>query len=383
MQSGYRNAQATVLAPTGTTSFMMDCDTTGIEPDIALIKYKKLVGGGMIKLINATVPLALKHLGYPQHQIKEIVQYIDEHETIEGAPFLQESHLAVFDCAFRPTSGTRTIHYTGQIRMMAAVQPFLSGSISKTVNMPTDATVEDIEQAYIMGWQLGVKALAVYRDGCKRTQPLNTRANADTMQQAAKPIRRRLPDERPAITHKFSIAGHEGYITVGMFEDGTPGEIFLVMAKEGSTISGLMDAFATSISLALQYGVPLKALIDKFSHMRFEPAGFTNNKEIPIAKSVMDYIFRWLASKFLDQEDRARVGVVETPDEGITQPLLPGLLAHGVAKSNNGHATVTVEERFVFRLQEDAPSCAECGALMIRNGACYKCLNCGATSGCS
>jgi ribonucleoside-diphosphate reductase alpha chain len=383
MQSGYRNAQATVLAPTGTTSFMMDCDTTGIEPDIALVKYKKLVGGGMIKLVNATVPLALKHLGYLQHQIKEIIQYIDEHETIEGAPFLQESHLPVFDCAFRPTSGTRTIHYTGHIRMMAAVQPFLSGSISKTVNMPTDATVEEIEQAYIMGWQLGVKALAVYRDGCKRTQPLNTRANAESTSQVAKPIRRRLPDERPAITHKFSIAGHEGYITVGMFEDGTPGEIFLVMAKEGSTISGLVDAFATSISLALQYGVPLKALIDKFSHMRFEPAGFTNNKEIPIAKSVMDYIFRWLASKFLDQEDRARVGVVETTDEGITQPLLPGLLAQGVAKSGNGHATATAEERFPFRLQEDAPSCAECGALMIRNGACYKCLNCGATSGCS
>ncbi len=384
MQYGYRNAQATLLAPTGTVSFMMDCDTTGVEPDIALIKYKKLVGGGMMKLVNATVPLALKRLGYPQHQIKEIVQYIDEHETIEGAPFLQEAHLPVFDCAFRPTGGTRAIHYTGHIRMMAAVQPFLSGSISKTVNMPTDATVEEIEQAYIMGWQLGVKALAVYRDGCKRTQPLNTRTKAETTTEPAKPRRRRLPDERPAITHKFSIAGHEGYITVGMFEDGTPGEIFLVMAKEGSTISGLMDAFATLTSLALQYGVPLKALIDKFSHMRFEPAGFTNNKEIPIAKSVMDYIFRWLASKFLDQEDRARVGVVEAPEDGTPQPLLPGLLTNGAAKRGTLHATVpTAEERFPFRLQEDAPSCAECGALMIRNGACYKCLNCGATSGCS
>jgi ribonucleoside-diphosphate reductase alpha chain len=266
---------------------------------------------------------------------------------------------------------------------MAAVQPFLSGSISKTVNMPTDATIEDIEQAYIMGWQLGVKALAIYRDGCKRTQPVNTRTMAEATVSVAKPIRRRLPDERPAITHKFSIAGHEGYITVGMYEDGSPGEIFLVMAKEGSTISGLMDAFATSISLALQYGVPLRALIDKFSHMRFEPAGFTNNKEIPIAKSVMDYIFRWLASKFLDQEDRARVGVVEPADEGTTQPLLPGLLPQGRAKSGNGHVTTIAEERFPFRLQEDAPSCAECGALMIRNGACYKCLNCGATSGCS
>ncbi|MBM3224257.1 MAG: vitamin B12-dependent ribonucleotide reductase [Candidatus Tectomicrobia bacterium] len=386
MQYGYRNAQATVLAPTGTISFMMDCDTTGVEPDIALIKYKKLVGGGTMKIINATVPLALRRLGYPAHQVKELVQYIDEHETIEGAPFLQDEDLPVFDCAFRPTGGTRSIHYTGHIRMMAAVQPFLSGSISKTVNMPTDSTVEDIEQAYIMGWQLGVKALAVYRDGCKRTQPLNTRASVEAVPQAAKPVRRRLPDERPAITHKFSIAGHEGYITVGMFEDGLPGEIFLVMAKEGSTISGLMDAFATSISLALQYGVPLKALIDKFSHMRFEPAGFTNNKEIPIAKSVMDYIFRWLASKFLDQEDRARVGIIETADESVAQPLLPGLLAQGAAKTGNGHRLAyhgNGEERFPFRLQEDAPSCAECGALMIRNGACYKCLNCGATSGCS
>jgi ribonucleoside-diphosphate reductase alpha chain len=388
MQHGYRNAQATLLAPTGTVSFMMDCDTTGVEPDIALIKYKKLVGGGMMKLVNATVPLALQQLGYPQHQVKEIVEYIDEHETIEGAPFLQESHLPVFDCAFRPTGGTRAIHYTGHIRMMAAVQPFLSGSISKTVNMPTDATIEDIEQAYIMGWQLGVKALAIYRDGCKRTQPVNTRTTADATVSVAKPVRRRLPDERPAITHKFSIAGHEGYITVGMYEDGSPGEIFLVMAKEGSTISGLMDAFATSISLALQYGVPLRALIDKFSHMRFEPAGFTNNKEIPIAKSVMDYIFRWLASKFLDQEDRARVGVVEPADEGTTQPLLPGLLPQSGASwrtpgPGNGHVTAIAEERFPFRLQEDAPSCAECGALMIRNGACYKCLNCGATSGCS
>lgn len=384
MQYGYRNSQVTVLAPTGTISFMMDCDTTGVEPDIALIKYKKLVGGGMMKMVNATVPLALKHLSYTVAQTKEIVHYIDEHETIEGAPFLQEAHLPVFDCAFRPTGGTRSIQYTGHIRMMAAVQPFLSGSISKTVNMPTESTVEDIEQAYIMGWQLGVKALAVYRDGCKRTQPLNLRAHAGPAVQPAKPVRRRLPDERPAITHKFSIAGHEGYITVGMFEDRTPGEIFLVMAKEGSTISGLVDAFATSISLALQYGVPLKALIDKFSHMRFEPAGFTNNKEIPIAKSVMDYIFRWLASKFLDQEDRARVGVIEAQEEPtMAQPLLPGLMTNGAANARLPYASATAEERFPFRLQEDAPSCAECGALMIRNGACYKCLNCGATSGCS
>src|SRR6266700_2129966 len=268
----------------------------------------------------------------------------------------------------------------GHIKMMAAVQPFLSLAISKTVNMPTDATPEEIANAYIESWRLGLKAVAVYRDGCKRSQPLSTSKDekAGTAiqalpEQAPRPARHKLPDERHAITHKFSIAGHEGYITVGMYEDGSPGEIFLVMAKEGSTISGLMDAFATSISLALQYGVPLKALIDKFSHMRFEPAGFTNNKEIPIAKSVMDYIFRWLASKFLDQEDRARVGVVEAPEDGTPQPLLPGLLTNGAAKRGTLHATVpTAEERFPFRLQEDAPSCAECGALRIRNGACYK-----------
>jgi ribonucleoside-diphosphate reductase alpha chain len=244
--------------------------------------------------------------------------------------------------------------------------------------MPKDATVEEIEQAYVAGWKLGIKSLAIYRDGCKRTQPLNTSAST-TASATLKPARRRLPDERPAITHKFSIAGHEGYLTVGMFDDGAPGEIFLVMAKEGSTISGLMDAFATSISLALQYGVPLKALIDKFSHMRFEPAGYTNNREIPIAKSIMDYIFRWLASKFLTQEDRVQVGLVEYADgQPAAEPQHAPHTTNGV-----GIVTITSEDHFTFRLQEDAPSCAECGALMIRNGSCYKCLNCGATSGCS
>ncbi len=385
MQHGYRNSQVSVLAPTGTISFMMDCDTTGVEPDIALIKYKKLSGGGMMKMVNATVPLALERLGYSKHQIKEIVEYIDQQETIEGAPFLQEMHLPMFDCAFRPSSGTRSIHYMGHIRMMAAVQAFLSGAISKTVNMPKEASVEEIEQAYVAGWKLGVKALAVYRDGCKRTQPLNTSTDAESTAAMYKPVRRRLPDERPAITHKFSIAGHEGYITVGMFDDGTPGEIFLVMAKEGSTISGLMDAFATSISLAFQYGVPLKALIDKFSHMRFEPSGFTQNREIPIAKSIMDYMFRWLASKFLDPEARAQVGIIERGDEGQTvEPALPKNGAtHGTKGSSAPHPTHPADPHTTFRLQEDAPSCAECGALMIRNGACYKCLNCGATSGCS
>lgn len=384
MQHGYRNSQVTVLAPTGTISFMMDCDTTGVEPDIALIKYKKLSGGGMMKMVNATVPQALARLGYSKSQSKAVVQYIDEQETIEGAPHLQERHLPVFDCAFRPTSGLRSIHYMGHIRMMAAVQPFLSGAISKTVNMPKEASVEEIEQAYIAGWKLGVKALAIYRDGCKRTQPLTTAMDADDVTSMYKPVRRRLPDERPAITHKFSIAGHEGYLTVGMFDDGTPGEIFLVMAKEGSTISGLMDAFATSISLALQYGVPLKALIDKFSHMRFEPSGFTQNREIPIAKSIMDYMFRWLASKFLNQEDRARIGIIERDDgEQKVEALLPKNGSNGTKRASISYHSHTTDEHITFRMQEDAPSCAECGALMIRNGACYKCLNCGATSGCS
>lgn len=392
-QAGYRNAQVTLLAPTGTISFMLDCDTTGVEPDLALVKHKKLVGGGTLKIVNTTVPQALTHLGYSTAQIADIVHYIDLHGTAEGAPGLHEAHLPVFDCAFPTTTDGRSIHYRGHLQMIAAVQPFLSGSISKTVNIPHDASVEDIEQIYIDAWKQGVKCVAIYRDGCKRTQPLNTRADSEAAAEAetgtplAQPVRHRLPDERPALTHKFSIAGHEGYITVGCFEDGTPGEIFLRMAKEGSTISGLMDAFATSISLALQYGVPLKALIDKFSHMRFEPAGFTNNREIPLAKSVMDYIFRWLAAKFLPLAERAQVGVIELADPGPTvDPTLPRFVPNGNGTPMLGlprAEAAATEEQFPFRLQEDAPSCADCGALMIRNGACYKCLNCGATSGCS
>jgi len=330
-RAGYRNSQVTVLAPTGTIGFMMDCDTTGIEPDIALVKYKKLVGGGMIKIVNQSVPQALKKLGYSPLQVEDILRYIDEKEMIEGAPHLKDEHLAIFDCAFPARDGKRSIHWMGHIKMMAAVQPFLSGAISKTVNMPTDASVEDIQQAYVEGWRLGLKAIAVYRDGCKRSQPLSTSkeetkaaveakaeqaAPAPAAAPAGRPARRKLPDERHAITHKFSIAGHEGYITVGMYEDGKPGEIFLVMAKEGSTISGLMDAFATSISMALQYGVPLEALVEKFSHVRFEPSGFTKNSEIPYAKSITDYIFRWLASKFLSAEHQEAVGV-QTSDSSL------------------------------------------------------------------
>jgi len=312
-QHGYRNAQISVLAPTGTIAFMMDCDTTGIEPDIALVKYKKLVGGGMLKIVNNTVPTALKRLGYDAKQAKEIVEYINENDTIEGAPHLIDQHLTVFDCAFKPANGTRSIHHMGHLKMMGAVQPFISGAISKTINMPSNATVEEIENAYYEAWKLGLKAVAVYRDGCKRSQPLSTakdKSQLEALGVTPTAVRRKLPDERESITHKFSIGGHEGYITVGKYEDGSPGEIFITMAKEGSTISGLMDSFATMTSLALQHGVPLQLLVDKFTHTRFEPSGFTKNPEIPMTKSIMDYIFKWLAIKFLDRESQEHAGVV-------------------------------------------------------------------------
>ena len=306
---GYRNAQATVLAPTGTIAFMMDCDTTGIEPDIALVKYKQLAGGGMMKIINRTVPVALKSLGYDQPQIEGILSYIESQETIEGAPELQPDHLPVFDCAFKAAKGTRSIHWKAHVGMMAAAQPFLSGAISKTVNMPTESTVEDIEQAYIEGWKLGLKALAIYRDGSKQSQPLATSKEGDRKKGSGRressdevvrtPIRRHLPETRNSITHKFSVGTHEGYITVGLFEDGSPGELFITMAKEGSTVGGLMDVIGTLTSMALQYGVPMQALVDKFSHMRFEPSGWTKNPDIPMAKSIPDYIFRWLAMQFI------------------------------------------------------------------------------------
>jgi ribonucleoside-diphosphate reductase alpha chain len=432
---GFRNAQVTVLAPTGTIAFMMDCDTTGIEPDIALVKYKKLVGGGLLKIVNNTVPLALNRLGYSRSEMEAICDYIDLEGTIEGAPHLKKEHLPVFDCAFRSQSGTRSIHYSGHIAMMGAVQPFLSGAISKTVNLPETASVEEIEKTYIEGWKLGLKAIAIYRDGCKRTQPLSTAAEKkEPSEPALRPLRRRLPDERQSITHKFSIAGHEGYITVGMYEDGSPGEIFVTMAKQGSVVSGLMDSFATAISLTLQYGVPLRVLCDKFSHSRFEPSGITNNPQIPFAKSIADYLFRWLALKFLPREQVAEItarrtdesgsGIAEaigstdegeapegeppddpaaakstspateavpvSPDAGFASAL-PG---HGPAVSTkgngrpakgNGHSRESIEmhEKRVYAAMADAPPCQECGEIMIRNGSCYACVNCGATSGCS
>jgi ribonucleoside-diphosphate reductase alpha chain len=483
---------------------MMDCDTTGIEPDIALIKYKKLVGEGFLKIVNQTVPSALRKLGYGAEQVTEILDYINERETIEGAPHVKPEHLAVFDCAFKPVNGERSIHYMGHVRMMGAVQPFLSGAISKTVNMPEAATPEEIERVYLEGWKLGLKAIAVYRDNSKRSQPLSTGKKKDgdavdgevvaklkkelakAQAEAALPHRRRLPSERDAVTHKFDIAGHEGYITVGLYPDGTPGEIFLKMAKEGSTVSGLMDSFATTVSVALQYGVPLRDLVNKFAHVRFEPSGFTGNQEIPIAKSIVDYIFRWLASRFLGPDDKAALGLIDrsasaespafgspaassfgattpgalaltstptqdelppaaggsTPPDSADQPkassaggasirvseqaagskteitstgggnspaAAASIVSSGAssaardelavvatnghanghsAKSTNGSAlgTVTLSlgaTNVAFKIQEDAPSCAECGSIMVRNGSCYKCLNCGSTSGCS
>ncbi len=491
---GYRNAQISLLAPTGTIAFMMDCDTTGIEPDIALVKYKKLVGEGFLKIVNQTVPAALRRLGYSPDEVDEIVRYVNERETIEGAPGLRPEHLPVFDCAFKPVNGQRSIHYMGHIRMMAAVQPFLSGAISKTVNMPETATVEEIENVYLEGWKQGLKAIAIYRDNSKRSQPLMTGKKKDegsaedrqTIEQlraqlaaaqveAGKPHRRRLPAERTAVTHKFEIAGHEGYITVGLYPDGQPGEIFLKMAKEGSTVSGLMDSFATTVSVALQYGVPLRDLVNKFAHVRFEPSGFTGNPEIPIAKSIVDYIFRWLGSRFLPDDEKAQLGLIDrsqivdapaapspalsapepaaaaepaaagqraaaaqpaaaagpaatarTSDDSNAQPTAGGQSASssgsagspvasssgestGPAQANgeltvlasnghaaNGHANgngkalngggITLNlggTKVSFQAQADAPSCADCGSIMVRNGSCYKCLNCGSTSGCS
>jgi ribonucleoside-diphosphate reductase alpha chain len=453
-QHGYRNAQVSVLAPTGTIAFMMDCDTTGIEPDIALIKYKKLVGEGFLKIVNQTVPSALRRLGYSADEVEAIVAYIDEFETIEGAPDLRPEHLPVFDCAFKPVNGERSIHHMGHLRMMSATQPFLSGAISKTVNMPESATPEDIEDVYRQGWKLGLKAIAIYRDGSKRSQPLSTgkkdddKATAPSADAATgleltgepKPYRRRLPDERRAVTHKYQVAGHEGYITVGLYPDGQPGEIFLKMAKEGSTVSGLMDTIATMTSIALQYGVPLRDLVSKFTHVRFEPSGFTGNPEVPIAKSIVDYIFRWMGSRFLPKDDRDALGIMggavvaEAPADSSPQlgafapaddpadstsavaPPTPSSSSDGVGgarppevagstpkassagngavtlngASANGHAangkvqaSLGVGQRVAFSVSADSPSCMDCGSIMVRNGSCYKCLNCGATSGCS
>ncbi len=421
---GFRNAQATVLAPTGTISFLMDCDTTGIEPDIALVKYKQLAGGGMLKIVNQTVPLALTTLGYDQPQIESILAYIDHEDTIEGAPDLKDEHLPVFDCAFQPRNGSRSIAWRAHVRMMGAAQPFLSGAISKTVNMPRETTPEDVGDAYREGWHLGLKALAIYRDGSKESQPLSTSTEADksAAKQVAVPRRERLPDTRRSMTHKFNVAGHEGYITVGLFNDGRPGELFITMAKEGSTIGGLMDAFGTAVSMSLQYGVPLEVYVNKFSHTRFEPMGHTKNPDIRIAKSIVDYIFRWLGIEFLPGYREAMLGhpAADEPTAEDTETetvlaakkagepkRLQGAVSSPPAKKPNGATPKAVAdvgslleragmmkidlnggnysnrtEQFAS-FQTDAPSCDNCGAITVRNGNCYLCHNCGNSMGCS
>ena len=433
---GFRNAQATVLAPTGTISFMMDCCTTGIEPDIALVKYKQLAGGGVLKMVNRTVPLALETLGCDEEQIKAVLAHVEEHDTIEGAPDLAEEHLPVFDCAFAPAGGGRSIPWRAHIRMMAAAQPFISGAISKTVNMPKESTPDDVADAYMEGWRLGLKALAIYRDGSKQMQPLSTKKKAEKAAEkpAAAPRRERLPDTRPSITHKFSVSGHEGYITVGLYPDGRPGELFITMAKEGSTIGGLMDCFGTAVSMSLQYGVPLEVYVNKFSHTRFEPMGFTTNPDVRIAKSLVDYIFRWLGITFLPGYREANKAIPPAPeDQGgggrpaegdpETGPVAKKAggpnLGHGAAPEGNGAprttaprggeaktppaetptatamkvldrvrtgepATAPAAMAMQFaQFQTDAPTCDQCGAITARCGNCYLCYNCGTSMGCS
>jgi len=390
---GYKNSQVTVLAPTGTIGFMMDCDTTGIEPDLAQVKYKKLVGGGLIKMVNNTVPQALMKLGYTPEQTSEIVSYIDKNGKIEGAPYLKAEDLPVFDCSLAPPGGGRSINWTGHVKMMAAAQPFLSGAISKTINMPEESRVEDIMNAYIESWKLGLKAVAIYRDNSKRSQPLNAGGKKEEKQAEAavvlEPLQRELfarqqrekmPVERASVTHKFSVGGHEGYITVGMYDDGRPGEIFIKMSKEGSTLSGVMDGLALTISLGLQYGVPLKVFVDKLLNTRFEPSGITANANIRFVSSVLDYIARWLGGRFISADYLKLNGLVPAENAAISAPAatLPPMNKAALDAMKMALSTPTLSNA-----HEGAPACSECGMLMVPNGACYKCENCGSTSGCS
>jgi len=456
LEHGYRNAQVTVLAPTGTIAFLMDCDTTGVEPDIALVKYKLLAGGGMLKIVNRTVPEALRRLGYHEAEIERIVGHIEEHDTIEDIESvdgtklsgLRPEHLPVFDCAFKAAQGRRSIHYKAHLKMMAAAQPFISGAISKTVNMPDACTVEEVRQTYLEAWQMGLKCVAIYRDGSKRSQPLNTRRTTEKggngavepsagdlegriqqlegevvrlQAETGQPLRRRLPDTRSSVTHKFDIAGHEGYLTVGLFEDARPGELFITMAKEGSTIGGLMDAIGTLTSMALQYGVPLEALVRKFAHQRFEPSGFTKSKEIRSASSIIDYVFRWLAVQFipgyreatttpLTQQELAMPGLLEEVKKKVNRPvpelpladedtaiqLAPVTPAAAGKLGGNGDPAGHALEKpapvvqvyaslsdTMAHFMRDAPTCTTCGHVAVRNGACFKCYNCGESLGCS
>ena len=403
---GYRNSQVTVLAPTGTIGFMMDCDTTGIEPDLALIKYKKLVGGGMIKIVNNTVPSALFKLGYDNDQVNAIVSYIDATGTIEGAPGVKPEHLSVFDCSFKPSKGTRSIHYMGHLKMMAAAQPFISGAISKTVNLPSAATVDDVSEAFIQAWKLGLKAVAIYRDGCKQAQPLSaagsktanstkddaarnaaalTLAEDDNLDAPPRAVRHKLKEERMSITHKFNIGGHEGYLIVGLYPDGEPGEIFIKMAKEGSTVSGLMDSFALAVSVALQHGVPLKMFCEKFAHTRFEPSGWSSNPDIGFAKSIMDYIFRWLQLRFMTGQQQFLFENLRPKQQSSPEGV--GDLNGAIPTTNDQRPTtgsIHAADALASMIDMgDAPSCHVCGSIMVRNGSCYKCMSCGSTSGCS
>jgi ribonucleoside-diphosphate reductase alpha chain len=388
---GFKNSQVTVLAPTGTIGFMMDCDTTGIEPDLALVKYKKLVGGGLIKIVNNTVPQALMKLGYTPEQTSEIVSYIDKNGKIEGAPYLKMDDYPVFDCSLAPQGGGRSITWTGHVKMMAAAQPFLSGAISKTINMPEESTVEDISNAYIESWKVGLKAVAIYRDNSKRSQPLNagggkteekkteTAAAAEPMQRELFPraAREKMPYERASVTHKFSVSGHEGYLTVGMYEDGRPGEVFIKMAKEGSTLSGVMDGLALTVSLGLQYGVPLKVFVDKLVNTRFEPSGITANPNIRFVSSVLDYIARWMGGKFISSDYLKLNGEQASTAQAHPPALVPS------PASGSGENWTAQPMLKPTNAHEGAPACSECGMLMVPNGACYKCENCGSTSGCS
>jgi ribonucleoside-diphosphate reductase alpha chain len=402
---GYRNSQVTVLAPTGTIGFMMDCDTTGVEPDLALVKYKKLVGGGMIKIVNQTVPTALFKLGYDHDQANAIVSYVDATGTIEGAPHVKDDHLAVFDCSFKPAKGTRSIAYMGHLRMMAAAQPFISGAISKTVNLPENASVEDIMEAYLQAWKLGLKAVAVYRDGCKKSQPLSAAgtktANSskddprpgaaapheeDNLNAPPRAVRHKLQEERASITHKFKVGDHEGYITVGLYPDGEPGELFITMAKEGSTVSGLVDSFALAVSIALQHGVPLKLLCEKFAHTRFEPSGWTSNPDIGFAKSIMDYIFRWLQLRFLTGQQQMLFENLRIRPSAVShQPSESGEISEPRPESRSPKpGSIHAADALAGIIDlGDAPTCSFCGSIMTRNGSCYRCGSCGSTSGCS
>ena len=400
---GYRNSQVTVLAPTGTIGFMMDCDTTGVEPDLALVKYKKLVGGGMIKIVNQTVATALFKLGYDHDQANAIVSYIDATGTIEGAPHIKDDHLAVFDCSFKPAKGTRSIAPMGHLKMMAAAQPFISGAISKTVNLPENASVEDIMEAYLQAWKLGLKAVAVYRDGCKKSQPLSAAgtktANSskdDPRPGAAAPhepedmnappraVRHKLQEERASITHKFNIGGHEGYITVGLYPNGEPGELFITMAKEGSTVSGLMDSFALAVSIALQHGVPLKLFCEKFAHTRFEPSGWTNNPDIGFAKSIMDYIFRWLQLRFTGQQQLLFENLRPKASVQLSEDAASAMRRPETGNREPGPGSIHAADALAGIIDlGDAPTCSFCGSIMTRNGSCYRCGSCGSTSGCS